>query len=115
MVYRIGDPRVNCTRGNGRPDSEDLDGDGNLDIDERYMRYLVDLDGSSPYLVRDTIETGTSFRLYRIPLRGPHAINPGGIFTDGDFRAVKHLRLTITGNGEGAAVLARMRLVDRGG
>lgn len=111
VVYRVGDPRVNCTRGNGRPDSEDLDGDGNLDIDERYMRYLVELDGSSPYLVRDTIETGTQFRLYRIPLRGPQAINPGGVFTDGDFRAVKHLRLTITGTGEGAAVLARMRLV----
>lgn len=111
VVYRIGDARVNCTRGNGRPDSEDLDGDGNLDIDERYMRYLVELDGSSPYLVRDTTGTGTRFRLYRIPLRGPQAINPGGMFTDGDFRAVKHLRLTVTGDAEGAAVLARMRLV----
>ena len=111
VVYRIGDPRVNCTRGNGRPDSEDLDGDGNLDIDERYLRYLVELDGSSPYLVRDTTGTGTLFRLYRIPLRGPRAINPGGMFGDGDFRAVKHLRLTVTGDAEGAAVLARMRLV----
>ena len=111
VVYRIGDPRVNCTRGNGRPDSEDLDGDGNLDIDERYMRYVVELDGSSPYLVRDTTETGTLFRLYRIPLRGPRAVNPGGVFTDADFRAVKHLRLSVTGDAEGAAVLARMRLV----
>ena len=111
VVYRIGDPRVNCTRGNGRPDSEDLDGDGNLDTDERYMRYVVELDGSSPYLVRDTTETGTLFRLYRIPLRGPQAVNPGGVFSDGDFRAVKHLRLSMTGNAEAAAVLARMRLV----
>ena len=111
VVYRIGDPRVNCTRGNGRPDSEDLDGDGNLDTDERYMRYVVELDGSSPYLVRDTTETGTLFRLYRIPLRGPQAVNPAGMFTDGDFRAVKHLRLTVTGDAEAAAVLARMRLV----
>ena len=111
VVYRIGDPRVNCTRGNGRPDSEDLDGDGNLDTDERYMRYVVELDGSSPYLVRDTTGTGTLFRLYRIPLRGPRAVNPGGMFTDGDFRAVKHLRLSVTGDAEGAAVLARMRLV----
>ena len=111
VAYRIGDARVNCTRGNGRRDTEDLDGDGNLDTDERYMRYVVELDGSSPYLVRDTIGTGTLFRLYRIPLRGPHGVNPGGMFTDGDFRAIKQLRLSVAGNAEGAAVLARMRLV----
>ncbi len=111
VAYRIGDPRVNCTRGNGRPDSEDLDGDGNLDVDERVMRYVVALDGSSPYLARDTTGTGTLFRLYRIPLRGPQAINPGGAFAEGDFRAVKHLRLTVAGRGAGAVVLARMRLV----
>ena len=111
VVYRVGDARTNCTRGNGRADSEDLDGDGILDIDERYMRYVVELDGSSPYLVRDTTETGTLFRLYRIPLRGPQAVNPAGMFGDGDFRAVKHLRLSVTGLEEAAVVLARMRLV----
>ena len=111
VVYRVGDARANCTRGNGRPDSEDLDGDGNLDTAERYMRYVVNLDGSSPYLVRDTTETGTLFRLYRIPLRGTDAVNPGEMFTDGDFRAVKQLRISATGNREEALILTRMRLV----
>jgi hypothetical protein len=41
-------------------------------------RYVVRLDGSSPYLVRTREETGTRFRLYRIPLRGPDAPFPGG-------------------------------------
>ncbi len=69
-IYRIGDERANCTRGNGRRDTEDLDGDGNLDTVERYLRFVVQLDGTSPFLARDRSETGTAFRLYRVPLRG---------------------------------------------
>ena len=33
-VYRVGDPRANCTRGNGVPDTEDLNGNGILDADD---------------------------------------------------------------------------------
>ena len=51
-VYYLGDRRANCTRGNGVQDTEDLDGDGNLDALERYLRFVVRLDGSSPFLVR---------------------------------------------------------------
>lgn len=58
--YPLGDPRANCTRGNGRPDTEDLDGDGILtDRDGALFRYVVRLDGSSPFLVRRASETGT--------------------------------------------------------
>ena len=48
-VYHLGDSNANCTRGNGRRDSEDLDEDGNLDTAERHRRFVVELDGSSPF------------------------------------------------------------------
>jgi hypothetical protein len=98
-IYRIGDPRSVCTRGNGRPDSEDLDGDGILDTQERHLRYVVLLDGSSPYLARSAAETGTDFQLYRIPIRGVGAIEVGGAVGDADLRSVRHLRITASGPG----------------
>ncbi|MCG6954767.1 MAG: cell surface protein SprA [Gemmatimonadetes bacterium] len=110
-IYRQGDPRADCTRGNGRRDSEDLNENGNLDTEERHLRYVVRLDGTSPYLARDTAETHTPFRLYRIPIRGPDAVDVGGTITDADLRAVKDLRLTVTGQRRGQIRLARMRLV----
>ncbi|MCH7562265.1 MAG: hypothetical protein IH968_00455 [Gemmatimonadetes bacterium] len=110
-VYRIGDERANCTRGNGRRDTEDLDGDGNLDILERYLRMVVRLDGTSPFLARDRSETGTAFRLYRIPLRGADLFQVPGPFAEADFRAVRHLRVTVTGSQRQRLTLARMRLV----
>lgn len=110
-VYRLGDPNANCTRGNGRPDSEDMDEDGNLDTLERYRRFVIALDGSSPFLVRDRHETGTEFRLYRIPVRDPAAIDVGGAITDAELRAVRHLRLTVTGRRADSFVLARMGIV----
>ena len=110
VIYPLGDARAVCTRGNGRPDSEDLDADGNLDVAERHLRYIVSLDGRSPYLARSRSETGTEFRLYRIPLRGAGAIQVGGAISDADLRAVRHLRVTATGP-KGEVEIARMRLV----
>ena len=110
-VYRLGDPNANCTRGNGRPDTEDLDEDGNLDVLERYRRFVIPLDGTSPFLVRDRHETGTEFRLYRVPVRDPAAIDVGGPVTDAELRAVRHLRLTVTGRRADSFVLARMAIV----
>jgi hypothetical protein len=110
-VYPIGDPDANCARGNGRRDTEDLNGNGVLDTEERSARYVVRLDGNSPYLVRTRQETGTRFRLYRVPLRGPDALFPGGAFTAADWRAIQFLRLTLVGNRASRLTLARMRLV----
>jgi hypothetical protein len=109
-VYRVGDPDANCTRGNGRPDSEDLDADGNLDTAERHLRYVLTLDGTSPYRERTTAETGTSFQLFRIPIREAVPLAVGGAFTEADLRAVRHLRLTVVGPA-GVVQIARMRLV----
>lgn len=109
-IYRVGDIRANCTRGNGRPDSEDLDGNGVLDTEERVVRFAVPLDGSSPFLARDRVQTGTGFRLYRIPLRGAEGVGVGGVFSEADWRAVRHLRVTATGRRSATPVLARMRI-----
>jgi hypothetical protein len=109
-IYRLGDPNANCTRGNGRPDSEDLDADGNLDTAERHLRYVLPLDGSSPYRERSNTETGTSFQLYRIPIRDLSATSVGGAVTEADLRAVRHLRITVVGPA-GVVQVARMRLV----
>lgn len=110
-IYRPGDPRAICTRGNGRRDTEDLDGDGNLDEQERHLRYVVRLGRGSPFLARDTAQTRTAFRLYRIPIRGIDAVEVGGAITDADLRAVKHLRVTVSGSRTQRVELARMRLV----
>lgn len=113
-TYPLGDPRANCARGNGRVDTEDLDGNGVLDADDGPLfRYVVRLDASSPYRVRGPAETGTEFALYRIPLRGPGAIPLHGA-TEGSWRYIKHLRITVTGLAGAAGpdvVLARMRIL----
>ncbi len=112
QIYPLGDPRANCTRGNGRNDTEDLDGDGNLVTEDRVYRYVIRLDGSSPYLARTREQTGSNFQLYRVPLRGPLATNVGGRVTEADWRAVKHLRLTVVGPAAQTGLsLARMKLL----
>jgi len=110
-VYPLGDRRANCTRGNGRRDTEDLNGNGILDTEERAARYVLRLDGSSPYVVRDRGDTGTRFRLYRIPLRGPDTLFPGGELTAADWRAIQFLRLTVVGSRSSRLAVARMRFV----
>ena len=110
-IYRAGDPRANCTRGNGRRDSEDLNLNGILDVREKHLRWIVRLDGTSPYQVRSRAETGTNFRLYRLPLQGLHDAEVGGVFADVDMRAVKHIRITATAERTQSLTLARMRIV----
>ena len=110
-IYRIGDPRADCTRENGSDDSEDLDDNGNLGLSERYLRYVLELGQPSPYLVRTPAETGTQFWLYRVPILDPSAQQVGGTLTEADLRAVKHLRLTVVGERPGSVTLARMSLI----
>jgi hypothetical protein len=92
-----GGPPGELHPGNGRRDTEDLNGNGVLDTEERYARYVIRLDGTSPYLARDRAGTGTRFRRYRIPLRGPGAIYPAGGFSQADWRNVQFLRVTVAG------------------
>ncbi len=112
-AFLPGDPRVNCTRGNGTRDTEDLNGDGNLTTEDgQYFRYTVELGDDSPYVVRDTAATGTQFRLYRIPLRGSDAIPVNGA-NENTWRFINHLRMTVVGSPEGRvfSAIARPRIV----
>ncbi|MDX1674851.1 MAG: hypothetical protein R3314_08665, partial [Longimicrobiales bacterium] len=107
----LGDPRANCTVNNGRPDSEDLNANGVLDPEGPVHRFVVPLGPASPYLVRGQAATGTGFRLFRIPLRGPAGIPLNGA-SDASWRFVKHLRLTVVRPtaGESTLALARVRI-----
>jgi hypothetical protein len=108
----LGDPRANCTVLNGRPDTEDLNASGVLDaMDGPAFRYVVPIGPTSPYLVRDQAATGTDFRLFRIPLRGPGAIPLNGA-SDASWRFVKHLRVTMVkpNGGLGTVAVARLRI-----
>ncbi|MGH7507717.1 MAG: hypothetical protein ACRELX_18840, partial [Longimicrobiales bacterium] len=90
-----------------------LDGNGILDSnDGAFFRYVVPLEHVSQYLVRDTLATGTDFRLYRIPLRTGTGAPVNGA-NEGTWRFIKHLRLTIAGEPGGTKniALARMRIV----
>jgi hypothetical protein len=107
-IYPLGDPRANCTRGNGLPDTEDLNGNGILDTDERVFRYVIrPADSDARYLAADTAETGSAFRLFRIPLDRAAGI---GVLPD-EIRQVRHLRLTVVGAPGAQLTLARMRLI----
>ncbi|NJD11201.1 MAG: hypothetical protein FIB01_12470, partial [Gemmatimonadetes bacterium] len=115
LPYPFGDPRANCTRGNGLRDTEDLNGDGVLNQDDGpYFRYVVELDKPNEYLVRDQTQPGTDYRLYRVPLRGGGGVAVNGA-SDATWRFVRHLRLTVAGalgpSGVRTFSLARMRIV----
>ena len=125
-VYQWGDQRARCTRHNGTPDTEDLDGDGHLDtlvaaVNESYFRYVFHVgDPTSKYFVRDggptdghghIDSTGGRWRLYRIPFRSD-------TFQVGapDIRQIRSLRLTVVAPAVAAEstlflALARVKLV----
>jgi hypothetical protein len=97
VVYPWGDSRARCTRHNGTPDTEDLDGDGHLDtlvaaVNESYFRYVFRI-GDPRYFVRDGGPADTSggrWRLYRIPFRADtFQVNAP------DIRQIRSLRLTV--------------------
>ncbi len=104
VVYPWGDQQARCTRHNGNPDTEDLDGDGHLDtlvaaLSESYFRYVFHL-GDPKYYVRDggppcsnaacPDTLGGRWRLYRIPFRADtFQVNSP------DIREIRALRLTV--------------------
>ncbi len=107
VSYPWGDQRARCTRNNGIPDSDDLDGDGHLDtlvaaVQESYFRYVFHV-GDAKYFVRaggpvvaingrNVVDSSFGrWRLYRIPFRAD-------TFQVGapDIRQIRSLRVTIT-------------------
>jgi len=97
VVYPWGDQRAQCSRRNGIPDSDDLDGDGHLDtlvaaVQESYFRYVFRV-GDPRYYVRDggpADSAGGRWRLYRIPFRSD-TVQVG----TPDIRQIRALRVTM--------------------
>ncbi|MEJ2548408.1 MAG: hypothetical protein P8125_11455, partial [Gemmatimonadota bacterium] len=105
-AYPLGDPRANCTRGNGLEDSEDLNRDAFLNRDERFFRYVIPLNLASRYLVRPT-GGEFEFKLYRVPLRLPdYQVNATGE----NQQNVRHVRMTLTSDVAATVLLSRMEL-----
>lgn len=109
-AFPLGDIRANCTRGNGIDDSEDLDQNGILDLEERFFRYTIRVgDPSSRYFVREARVFGDSrFRLFRIPLRRPDHRERA---SDAEFQNIRHMRITVVSESGAQVVLARMRFL----
>jgi len=119
VVYPWGDQRAQCSRHNGIPDGDDLDGDGHLDtliaaVQESYLRYVFRV-GDPRYYVRDggpADSAGGRWRLYRIPFR-TDTVQVG----TPDIRQIRDLRVTVIVPDEPAGekpaylALARLKLV----
>ena len=117
VVYNWGNVAAHCTRGNGQPDTEDLNNDQHLDTliaaaTEDHFRYVFRF-GDDRYYVRDGggIPGFGQWRLYRIPFRAD-TLQVGSP----DLRQVRALRLTMIAPDVPAestlhVALARMKLV----
>jgi len=122
-LFPLGDLATDCTRGNGQPDTEDLNGDNRLDItvgrtQEDFYRYVFPI-GDERFHVRDGVSTVDGkgrrlvWRLYRIPFR-QDTLKVG----EPDIRQIQSMRITVVAPDQGATpekefyvALARMRLV----
>ncbi len=94
--------RINGTEGSledegGRyPDTEDLNGNRNLDITNNYYSYTIELDRNSPYITGGN--PNNNWRMFRIPISGDTTIrrtvgNP-------DLTNVRWARIYLTGFSE---------------
>ncbi len=79
--------RINGTEANGFLDTEDLDGNFILNAEESYFHYAIDLAADS-VAVYGRQDAGTSWRLYRIPLRDGVAA-AGAPTLDRDVKSVR--------------------------
>ncbi len=66
--------KINGEEGNQRDDTEDLNRNGTLDVQEAYFSFEIPLSGTSPFLEAEYLN---GWRLFRIPLRGDHASRQG--------------------------------------
>jgi hypothetical protein len=121
-AYPLGDLASTCTRRNGLPDTEDLNGDSRLDVtvgatEENVVRYVFPV-GDDRFFVREGgVDTNAAggrlvWRLYRLPFR-TDTITIGAP----NLRQIQSIRLTMVAPDQGAEerelfiALARMRLV----
>ena len=102
---------INGTEGNGvessalrRPDSEDLNGSSELDLQNNYYSYKISLSNLSDYYVPDS-EQPSGFRQYRIPIKDLDLPMVNVIGTAPSFSSIQGMRIWVTGVQDTAAWL----------
>ncbi|HEY3934229.1 MAG TPA: cell surface protein SprA [Gemmatimonadales bacterium] len=110
LFFPWGDLGARCSRHNGVPDTEDLDGDNVLDAQgsaDNVFRYVVDLHADSvrSHVVVDP-STGASatWTIYRVPLH-----NATDTIGSPDIHLIKQMRMTFVAPGTTAATEAPIR------
>ena len=86
-----------------RPDSEDINGSGELDVTNDYTSYGISLDGLSRYIVSGTEEVASGFKLYRIPIRDLAVNEVDSIGSLPEFHSIRGMRLWVSGVQDTAA------------
>jgi len=80
------------------PDTEDLNGDKQLQRTNSYYSYEIDLSPDSPYAVPGTYQEISGFRLYRIPLKELNVPEVARISAEQPpFQFIKSIRLWVSG------------------
>ncbi len=113
--------RINGTEGNrfdsdrmGLPDTEDINGNGVLDVRSAYYEYTLALDDPfDSYLVPDSVPTGNpgGWRLFRIPLWNNADAVAGGTGAP-DSTLIEFARLWITGCDSTLVQIASMEIIE---
>ncbi|HYE97219.1 MAG TPA: cell surface protein SprA [Rubricoccaceae bacterium] len=99
--------RPEDARANSRyPDSEDLNGNANIDLADTYFRYAIPLDPAaipnSPYFQDEIVtEEGQTWYLMRVPVRSDAREAIGGIQ---DFSLIEAFRIWTTGHDRPATI-----------
>lgn len=84
-------PNINGTEGNGRLDTEDLNGNGSLDTLERYYRYSVTLSDTTSVYFQNQFN---GWYLYRIPLKNnPNVEKISNVSTEPNLKTVSYVRV----------------------
>jgi cell surface protein SprA len=81
--------------GGPRPDTEDINGNGGLDLSNKYFSYLIELDPTKPNKDKSATNPETGWFLYRLPLNEIETtIKQGG---DPSFTLIEYVRIWVEG------------------
>ncbi|MDD3501951.1 MAG: hypothetical protein PHE19_05965, partial [Candidatus Cloacimonetes bacterium] len=86
-------PWINGTEGNGRLDTEDLNGNGSLDTLERFYRYTVTLKDTTTTFFQNQ---HNGWYLYRIPLKNnPFSTKHSNATSEADLKKISYVRVWV--------------------
>ncbi len=109
-------PWINGTAANNREDSEDLDGDSNVDLKDGYYTLSIDLADSALVdvlrdypadKIQDNLENNLAWRKYRIRLGDALPVSPALNGTAPNLAAVTHVRIWFEDDAPPAGTIRR--------